>query len=410
MTAIPDDPALGDVPRDLAVLRGVVQGLLVHRDWAAAYGVGGDDLRLEEQNLRSTAEVLRRALELSDAPVTVAREPVDRVLGICRHFTLLHTALLRAHGVPARVRCGFGNYFDPDKWYDHWITERWGGDRWVRDDPQIDALQAEIVHLDFDPYDQPPGRFLTGSEAWLAARSGEVDPEQFGIFEFWGLTFIAGNVITDFACLNKVELLPWDGWGSSSSALLLLVLAGNFVLLIVGWAFVGAASYMLISFWYRRNTATKAGIKAFVINVDRRRRPRARHVLHLQARPFGRLPDGVRARTRRFKRNRLDLVAGCILLLVGAMGKSAQVPFHVWLPDAMEGPTPVSALIHAATMVAAGVYLIVRIAPLLAHAPRPRKRLRDRRADRVPRRHDGARGAGHQAGDRVLHVSASSAT
>ena len=83
----------------------------------------------------------------------------------------------------------------------------------MRDDPQIDGLQAKIVQLDFDPYDQPPGRFLSADEAWAAARAGEVDPDRFGIFDMWGLQFIAGNVISDFACLNKVELLPWDSWG-----------------------------------------------------------------------------------------------------------------------------------------------------------------------------------------------------
>jgi hypothetical protein len=111
------------------------------------------------------------------------------------------------------VRCGFSNYFDPSKWYDHWITERWDGSRWVRDDPQVDELQAEAVQLGFDPYDQPAGEFLSGAEAWQAARAGEVDPELFGIFDMWGLNFIAGNLILDFACVNKVELLPWDGWG-----------------------------------------------------------------------------------------------------------------------------------------------------------------------------------------------------
>lgn len=213
MTALPDHPALAGIPTDLDQLRGVVQGLLIHRDWATAYGVPKERVRIDEQNLRSTTEVLARALEISSEPVTVTRQPIDRVLCICRHFTLLHTAFLRAQGVPARVRCGFGGYFDPTKWYDHWITERWNGRRWVREDPQIDDLQAQAVDLDFDPYDQPPGRFLTGSEAWMAARAGEVDASRFGIFHMWGLAFIAGNVVTDFACLNKVELLPWDSWG-----------------------------------------------------------------------------------------------------------------------------------------------------------------------------------------------------
>jgi len=213
MTVLPERPAVMLESSGPDGLRAVVQGLLVHRDWVAAYGITDHDVRLGEQNLRSTVDVIDRALEISDAPIAVAREPIERVQGICRHFALLHTALLRSQGVPARVRCGFGNYFDPAKWYDHWITERWNGERWVRDDPQVDGLQRTVVNLAFDPYDQPPGRFLTGAEAWVAARAGDVDPDLFGIFDMWGLKYISGNVISDFACINKVELLPWDGWG-----------------------------------------------------------------------------------------------------------------------------------------------------------------------------------------------------
>jgi NADH-quinone oxidoreductase subunit L len=152
-------------------------------------------------------------------------------------------------------------------------------------------------------------------------------------------------------------------------SMLLLVLAGNFFVLIIGWAFVGAASYMLISFWYRRGTATGAGIKAFVINVlgD------VGLVLgtffifkHVGTLDF--LGTFAKAKTS-FDPGSADLTAGCILLLVGAFAKSAQIPLHTWLPDAMEGPTPVSALIHAATMVTAGVYLIARMHPLFELAP-----------------------------------------
>jgi NADH-quinone oxidoreductase subunit L len=152
-------------------------------------------------------------------------------------------------------------------------------------------------------------------------------------------------------------------------SMLLLVLAGNFLVLIIGWAFVGAASYMLISFWYRRDTATRAGIKAFVINVlgD------VGLVLgtffifkHVGTVDF--LTTFAKAKAA-FEPGSADLTAGCILLLVGAFAKSAQIPLHTWLPDAMEGPTPVSALIHAATMVTAGVYLIARMHPLFELAP-----------------------------------------
>jgi NADH-quinone oxidoreductase subunit L len=152
-------------------------------------------------------------------------------------------------------------------------------------------------------------------------------------------------------------------------SMLLLVLAGNFVILIVGWAFVGAASYLLISFWYRRTTATRAGIKAFVINV-------VGDVGLVLGTFFIFTHTGTvdflktfAVAPHVFHQDSPDLVAGCLLLLVGAFAKSAQIPLHTWLPDAMEGPTPVSALIHAATMVTAGVYLIARMHPLFELAP-----------------------------------------
>ncbi|HXB63295.1 MAG TPA: NADH-quinone oxidoreductase subunit L [Solirubrobacteraceae bacterium] len=152
-------------------------------------------------------------------------------------------------------------------------------------------------------------------------------------------------------------------------SMLLLVLAGNFLLLIVGWAFVGAASYLLISFWYRRTTATRAGIKAFVINV-------VGDVGLVLGTYFIFKHTGTLEFTKVFARaphvfvsGEADITAGCLLLLVGAFAKSAQIPLHTWLPDAMEGPTPVSALIHAATMVTAGVYLIARMHTLFELAP-----------------------------------------
>ena len=152
-------------------------------------------------------------------------------------------------------------------------------------------------------------------------------------------------------------------------SMLLLVLAGNFVLLIVGWAFVGFASYALISFWYRRRTATYAGIKAFVINVIGDVGLVLAAIILL--RDTGQLDYGAvfESAPEVYAQNEWTIVAACLLILVGAFAKSAQIPLHTWLPDAMEGPTPVSALIHAATMVTAGVYLIGRTYPLFELAP-----------------------------------------
>ena len=152
-------------------------------------------------------------------------------------------------------------------------------------------------------------------------------------------------------------------------SMLLLVLAGNMVLLIIGWAFVGAASYMLVSYWYRRDTASAAGIKAFVINVV----GDIGLVLGtlflfktMGVLDYGQLFSGAHTA---FEKDAPELVIAMLLILVGAFAKSAQIPFQTWLPDAMEGPTPVSSLIHAATMVTAGVYLIGRLHVLFEWAP-----------------------------------------
>src|SRR6202165_3815271 len=144
-------------------------------------------------------------------------------------------------------------------------------------------------------------------------------------------------------------------------SMLLLVLAGNFVFLIIGWAGVGLSSYLLIGFYYWRHTAVVAARKAFVMNVigdvGLILAAFAIFVTYHQmtyAKVFGAIP-----KSDSFV---LELIG--FLLLVGGIAKSAQLPLHTWLPDAMEGHTPVSALIHAATMVTAGVYLIGRMHPI----------------------------------------------
>ena len=153
--------------------------------------------------------------------------------------------------------------------------------------------------------------------------------------------------------------------------MLTLVLGSTFLVMFVGWEGVGLCSYLLIGFWYHKKSAADAGKKAFVVNrigdfgfilgiflifftfgtLDFRAVAEAAAGMPVEAGAFG----------------VLSLI--CLLLFVGAVGKSAQIPLYVWLPDAMEGPTPVSALIHAATMVTAGVYMVARNAVLFTHAP-----------------------------------------
>jgi NADH-quinone oxidoreductase subunit L len=155
-------------------------------------------------------------------------------------------------------------------------------------------------------------------------------------------------------------------------AMLTLVLGANYAVLFVGWEGVGLCSYLLIGFWFHKQSASDAGKKAFIVN----RIGDAGFLvgMFLVFTTFGTLDfrtvmEGVAHMPVEWAwGGTLTVMALC--LFIGATGKSAQVPLYVWLPDAMEGPTPVSALIHAATMVTAGVYMVARSAPVYAHAPK----------------------------------------
>jgi NADH-quinone oxidoreductase subunit L len=159
-------------------------------------------------------------------------------------------------------------------------------------------------------------------------------------------------------------------------AMLALVTAADFMQLFFGWEGVGLASYLLIGFWFKKPTASAAAIKAFVVN----RVGDFGFALGIMtvfwafgtiqfAELFPMIADGA-ARTWEFAGRTWPLLdIACFLLFIGAMGKSAQFFLHTWLPDAMEGPTPVSALIHAATMVTAGVYMVCLLSPMFEYAP-----------------------------------------
>ncbi|HEV2177246.1 MAG TPA: NADH-quinone oxidoreductase subunit L, partial [Terriglobia bacterium] len=153
-------------------------------------------------------------------------------------------------------------------------------------------------------------------------------------------------------------------------SMLILILADNYLMMFVGWEGVGLCSYLLIGFYFQRKSAADAGKKAFIVN----RIGDAGFLLGtmLMAVTFGTVSFHdvtAMARSGHFAVGNGAITAICILLFVGATGKSAQIPLYVWLPDAMEGPTPVSALIHAATMVTAGVYMVARSNALYVLAP-----------------------------------------
>lgn len=203
------------LPTDVPALVRTIQGLMVHIFWASAYQLQLSPERETEVTLRPVWRKLARILELDPAPITQPREKERKLVGNCRDFTVLTVSMLRARGGPARSRCGFGTYFIPNHYEDHWVLEYWSEPqkRWIMVDAQLDELQQEKLKLPFNPLDVPAGAFVTGGEAWLMARQGKADPEHFGIFDYHGMDFIKGNLLRDFLALNKFEVLPWDIWG-----------------------------------------------------------------------------------------------------------------------------------------------------------------------------------------------------
>jgi len=208
-----------DLPKEPPALAAAVQGLAIYDVVAGEfYGVDVPKARLWELHLRRIDQRIERLLELDSRPLEIARPPERRVLGRCYQFVLFMVSMLRAKGVPARARCGFGAYFNPPKFEDHWLCEFWNAqeNRWVLADPQFDRVWLERLKIRHDTMDVPRTLFLTGAEAWRRCRAGEADPELFGIsfVDLFGLWFIAGNLVRDLAALNKVEMLPWDLWGA----------------------------------------------------------------------------------------------------------------------------------------------------------------------------------------------------
>ncbi|MBV8185856.1 MAG: transglutaminase domain-containing protein [Alphaproteobacteria bacterium] len=206
---------LDRLPHDPAELAAIVQGLMIHEHIAPAYGVTLSGEQHAEAHVRAVERMLERIAAHDARPLDQARPVGERLVGVCRHFTLLHVAMLRRQGVAARARCGFGAYFQAGKFLDHWVTEYWneGEQRWVLFDAQLDVRQRELFKVAFDPTDVPRDQFLVAGQAWQMCREGKADAGAFGILDMYGLWFIGGNVIRDLAALNNKEMLPWDVWG-----------------------------------------------------------------------------------------------------------------------------------------------------------------------------------------------------
>jgi hypothetical protein len=205
---------LDGLPTEIGALARVVQGVMVHAFWAERYGLHLPPERESEAQLRCVERMLARIAELDGRPLAEPRDLEHKLVGNCRDHSTLLCAMLRHQGIPARARCGFGAYFIPGHYEDHWVCEYWHAAqaRWVLVDAQLDALQQQTLGITFDPLDVPRDQFIVAGQAWQMCRQQGADPAAFGIMDMHGLWFILGNLFRDLWALQKVELLPWDGW------------------------------------------------------------------------------------------------------------------------------------------------------------------------------------------------------
>jgi hypothetical protein len=169
--------------------------------------------------MRYADKMFARILEMGSPKLSRERPPAERIAGCCRDFAVLFVAMARHKGIPARVRVGYATYFKPGWYVDHVIAEAWdtGAGRWRLVESEIS--DAFVASVNFDPIDVPSDRFLTGPRAWVAARSGRVDPERLVVSPNLQIPYTRGwlslrhHIVQDLAALNKAEMLVWDQWG-----------------------------------------------------------------------------------------------------------------------------------------------------------------------------------------------------
>ena len=205
---------------DIREVVSVVQGLLVYDVVAQPfYGVELTPAQAEAIHERDAARLVAAARAMDDRPLDEQRPAASRVGARCHSFSRLTVAFLRASGVPARARCGFGAYFRPGWFEDHWVAEYWNAadERWQMVDAQLDATWRKMIGFTGDALSITATEFVTAGHAWQAWRRGELDDGRCGLsaIDEHGAHWIAGNLRLDLAALNKVEMQPWDLWGSS---------------------------------------------------------------------------------------------------------------------------------------------------------------------------------------------------
>jgi hypothetical protein len=185
------------LPADSGALGAIVRGLLIHNYAAKMHGLQLSAERMAHMQTVGAEAILDTVFSLDPSPIDRARPAGRRMVGFCYHFALLHCALLRATGTPARARCGFASYFEPRRWIDHWVVEYWDDGGWRLTDPQIG--RSDLTRADFQD----------GPTAWSQCRGGASMPGSYGNGELWGWDELRGSLINDVGALNKVEISGW---------------------------------------------------------------------------------------------------------------------------------------------------------------------------------------------------------
>ncbi|HUB40453.1 MAG TPA: transglutaminase-like domain-containing protein [Streptosporangiaceae bacterium] len=186
-----------DLPADAEALGKVVRGLLIHNFVATRRDLQFSADRMSHMQTVGAEAILDNVISLDPRPLDVKRPAERRMVGFCYHFALLHCALLRASGTPARVRCGFAGYFEARRWIDHWVVEYWDSGSWRLTDPQIG--RSDLTGDDFQ----------NGVTGWDQCRGGASMPDFYGNGELWGWDELRGTLINDVAALNKAEVAGW---------------------------------------------------------------------------------------------------------------------------------------------------------------------------------------------------------
>ncbi len=208
------------LPSAPAQLPVVVSGLVLHPIEAAARSIAIPETSRGDAHLRSVAEFLQVLIARDRRSLQIPRKSEHRLFGVCRDYALIACSILRANGIPARLRVGFADYFTPHYLEDHWVCEyRDSGNVWRLLDAELVPEVRSRYSIAFEAHDVPRQRFLSAGTAWQAVRSGAYDPQHMGVHALGigGLWFGAASLLRDLAALTMNEMMPWDQWGPARS-------------------------------------------------------------------------------------------------------------------------------------------------------------------------------------------------